>query len=173
MREVYHASSQNGRWGVAIVSDSLPESALQSTYAGRRVLASEPVQGTIRHLGKDGRRHDVYILDHDPDAESWVMVGDDLDPVAGAVRVESMDLQGHSSVSILLLGPDAVVRSYGYRRRNSDVTLYRRGAKQRMSPAVMLALGITPPGGEPEPTPEIPAIGGQLAAALKVADDAE
>ena len=140
MKEIYRATSQNGRWGLALVSEGIPPEDLR-----------QPVQATITALGTaEGR--DVFRLEP-TDKPQWALVGGDLEPLAGASTVIAQNLQGGDSVTLLLLSRQAIVRSYGYKRRSSTITYYEDGEAKDVPASVLLALGVLPEAPIPEPIP--------------------
>lgn len=146
MREIARFTSTNGRWGISVVGDVPDEFK----------LSSGPVRGTAQPLGTvEG--HSVFRLCPDDQAQSWVLVGSDLVAVEGATVVCAQSLQSSDNCSILLLGPMAVVKSYGYKRRNYQVTLYSEGQAQDCPAPVLLALGLLPAQDVPAVQPPPPA----------------
>lgn len=140
MKEICRATSQNGRWGLALVSEGLQPGCLR-----------QPVQATITALGNaEGR--DVFRLEP-TDKPQWALVGDDLEPLAGASVVIAQNLQGGDSVTLLLLSRQAIVRSYGYKRRSSTITYYEDGEAKNVPASVLLAIGVLPETPIPEPIP--------------------
>ena len=140
MKEIYRATSQNGRWGLALVSEDLQPDCLR-----------QPVQATITALGSaEGR--DVFRLEP-TDRPQWALVGGDLEPLSGASTVIAQNLQGGDSVTLLLLSKRAIVRSYGYKRRSSTITYYEDGETKAVPASVLLALGVLPEAPIPEPIP--------------------
>lgn len=140
MKEIYRATSQNGRWGLALVSEGIEPGGLR-----------QPVQTTITALGTaEGR--DVFRLEP-TDRPQWALVGGDLEPLAGASTVIAQNLQGGDSVTLLLLSRQAIVRSYGYKRRSSTITYYEDGEAKDVPASVLLAIGVLPEAPIPEPIP--------------------
>lgn len=140
MKEIYRATSQNGRWGLALVSEGISPEDLR-----------QPVQATITALGSaEGR--DVFRLEP-TDRPQWALVGGDLEPLAGATVVNAQSLQGGDSVTLLLLSERAIVKSYGYKRRSSRVRFFDDGVEKPIPSSVLLALGVLPGSPKPEPIP--------------------
>ena len=140
MKEIYRATSQNGRWGLALVSEGIEPGGLR-----------QPVQATITALGAaEGR--DVFRVEP-TDLPQWALVGDDLEPLAGATVVNTQSLQGGDSVTLLLLSRQAIIKSYGYKRRRSTITYYEDGEAKDVPASVLLALGVLPEAPIPEPIP--------------------
>ena len=140
LKEVYRATSQNGRWGLALVSEGIPPEDLR-----------QPVQATITALGS-AEGHDVFRLEP-TDLPQWALIGDDLVPLAGATVVNAQSLQGGDSVTLLLLSERAIIKSYGYKRRRSTITYYEAGEAKAIPASVLLALGVLPEAPIPEPIP--------------------
>lgn len=140
LKEIYRATSQNGRWGLALVSEGIfPEDLRQ------------PVQATITALGS-AEGHDVFRLEP-TDLPQWALIGDDLVPLAGATVVNAQNLQGGDSVTLLLLSRQAIVKDYGYKRRSSRIRFFDDGVKKSIPSSVLLALGVLPETPIPEPIP--------------------
>lgn len=140
MKEIYRATSQNGRWGLALVSEGLQPGCLR-----------QPVQATITALGTaEGR--DVFRVEP-TDLPQWALVGGDLEPLAGATVVNAQSLQGGDSVTLLLLSRQAIIKSYGYKRRSSTITYYEDGEAKAVPASVLLAIGVLPETPIPEPIP--------------------
>lgn len=144
MKEIFWAESQNGRWGVSIVSESY--SPVDTAF---------PVQAEITALGAVAGKN-IYRIEKTQKPQ-WLLVTDDAEPISGASMIETMDMQGHRCVTLLLLGEEAIVREYGYRRRSSIVSYYKRGEVQTIPESVLLALGLIPASHEPEPIGPPPA----------------
>ncbi|RPI53456.1 MAG: hypothetical protein EHM49_04325 [Deltaproteobacteria bacterium] len=155
MKEVWHVSSTNGWWGIAIAS--LTEDP------------QWPARGTLVSLGRiEGR--DCFRFDADESAQTWVLPGGDISPLSGASTVISVGLQSNRSGAILLLGPRAVVKFVGYKGRSSSVSLYVDGKCRDVPGAVMLALGLVEAKeGSLIEIPPIPATSGIMEAALRKA----
>ena len=135
MKEIFSAISQNGRRGLAIVSEVFEN-------------VSAPVQCSISHLGKISGKT-VYRIEP-TDAKQWLLVGDDLQALSGCTLITTMDLQGNGDVSLVLMGPEAIVRSWGYKRRSSNVYYYKCGKREPVPSAILLALGLVASDTEPE-----------------------
>jgi len=154
MEEIFKATSTNGRWGVAMVS------------ATPRDEISYPIKGRLVYLGKvEGIS--TYRLDVDESGD-WIVVGGDMEPVAGCTLAVDCDLQSSNNVSILVGGDFFAYTQYGYKRRSSSVRAFSAGKEVQLPATVMLAMGLIPC----EETPvevEIPASGGALQEALKKA----
>ncbi len=140
MKEIYRATSQNGRWGLALVSEGISPEDLR-----------QPVQATITALGS-AEGHDVFRLEP-TDKPQWALVGGDLEPLAGATVVNTQSLQGGDSVTLLLLSRQAIVKDYGYKRRSSRIRFFDDGVKKSIPSSVLLALGVLPEAPIPEPIP--------------------
>ena len=108
--------SQNGRWGVELVD--WPESDWYGARGCHR--------GAVKPLGVLSSVS-TYQFVPDDQADTWVLVGEDVDPVEGATTVVSTDLQGNSYCSILLLSEYAILRRYQYKRRGSECELWGGG----------------------------------------------
>lgn len=138
MKEIYRATSQNGRWGLALVSEGISPEDLR-----------QPVQATITALGTAEGRN-VFRVEP-TELPQWALVGGDLEPLAGASTVNTQSLQGGDSVTLLLLSERAIVKSYGYKRRSSRIRFFDDGVEKPIPSSVLLALGVLP--GSPKPKP--------------------
>lgn len=135
MKEIYSVFSQNGRWGISIVSESIND-------------CSVPIRAEIMNLGRTGGQ-DVFRVE-ETEKPQWVLVCDDAEPILGASLITAMDLQGHRNVTVILIGPKALVRYYGYRRRSSRTVYYEDGNPMKIPESVLLAQGMAPASQEPE-----------------------
>lgn len=162
MKEIYRATSQNGRWGMALVSERFDE------CPGRE----NPLRASITSLG-EAEGHRVFRLEP-TDAPQWVVVFGDADVISGASLVFGCSLQGNSDVSLVLLSEQALVRVYGYKRRSDRIIYFERGEVRAIPASVLLALGLLNNNTEPQPVAPPPAFDlgevdagkGALAAAL-------
>jgi len=114
--EVCGQSSTNGRWGLRIVGP-----------AGTKF----PAEGKLERLGEIGGYSTYRFIPGETDR--WVLIGEDMTPLEGAEGVERMSLQSNNYISLVILGPDAVVEHHGYKRRGSTVSRYVRGIKDKDS----------------------------------------
>ena len=140
MKEIYRATSQNGRWGLALVSEGISPEDLR-----------QPVQATITALGTAEGRN-VFRVEP-TELPQWALVGGDLEPLAGASTVNTQSLQGGDSVTLILLSRQAIIKRYGYKRRSSRITYYEDGEAKAIPASVLLALGVLPEAPIPEPIP--------------------
>lgn len=131
MKELVSEISTNGRWGVAIVG---PEGT------------EFPAQGTLRHLG---RVAGVATYEYTPgETETWVFVGGDVAVHGGGTVVAYEDLQSSRVVSILLIGPEAILETRGYKGRGSSIEAYIRGRRTSIPATVLVAMGLVHAEGE-------------------------
>lgn len=144
MNEIYKATSQNGRWGLALVSEGIEE-----------IRRETPVRATAMELG-EAERHRVVRLEPTNDPQWAVVYDSDADPLSGASRIESVSLQGNSYATLLLIGPKALVQVWGYKRRSSRVIYYEQGEECRVPASVLLALGMLDSGAPPKTVPPPP-----------------
>ena len=118
-----------GRWGLRIVG---PEGT------------KFPAEGTLRYIpegeGK-GTTTSTYLFTPGG-TDSWVLVGEDVTPIAGAAVVERMTLQSNNYISLLILGPDAVVEHHGYNRQWSIITAYARGVEKLIPESILSVMGL-------------------------------
>ena len=152
--ELVRASSTNGRWGLVIVG---PKGC--DLYA--------PQEGRMEFLGTiEGR--ETFLFWPEVGSNKWFLVGGDVVPLAGATIVKKISLQSNGEATVILGGSFFAVRSYGYKRRSSNITCYLRGQEIKASAAVLAAMGVIPCTSS-EVQAEVPQLEGGLAAALKAA----
>ena len=131
MKAVLSARSQNGRWGVQIVS--------------RDEEARFPAQGSLRPLGTSAG---ITCFEFVPgETGTWVVTGEDLDNVQGPATVAAqIGLQGNGDITIIVARPGAAWKSYGYKRRGSSwQMLTGEGSVIEPPVSVLLAAGIIQP----------------------------
>ena len=131
MKELFAATSTNGNYGIALVG---PEG---TTF---------PAEGSIKHLGKVAG---MATYEFTPgETETWIYVGGDVQVRGGATVVASEDLQSSRFASILLLGPEAIIETYGYKGRGTCIEAYVRGIRTDIPATVLAALGLIEAEGE-------------------------
>jgi hypothetical protein len=150
-RELLKETSQNGRYGVAIVGEE---------------GISFPAEGKLVSLGSIAG-HDTFEFLPDNGGQ-WIVIGSDLEPIVGCAAVLNMGLQGAKSVTILVCGEFSAYKDHGYSRRGHEVICRSRGKRIDVPASVLAAMGILPCERE-EVRVEIPALDSPLAAALKAA----
>jgi hypothetical protein len=151
IREVFREVSTNGRWGLAIVAET---------------KVSWPAKGRLTLLGTfEGIKTYKFVADENG---QWIYVGGDLVPIAGAKVVDSESLQSNGDATIIVGGDFFVIRSFGYKRRRSEIMAYKDGARIKLPATVMAAMGLIPTENKPVEV-EIPAIESPIAEALRKA----
>jgi hypothetical protein len=120
--------STNGRWGIALVGD-LTEVELM-----------RPVQGTIRHLGTVGGV-DTWQITPGQTGE-WYWLTGDVEVVGGAIVLSQMGLQSNGEATLLCLTDEAVIKTYGYKRRSSRFSALINGEGKDIPDAVLAAMGL-------------------------------
>lgn len=146
MREVYRATAQNGRTGLAIVGpDDLPDPSVA------------PIKGGVRHHGQiEG--HDIWEIFPDDMATTYVYVVEaDCTAMGGVAVGQCAHLQGGRYASILLLSRRAAWREWGYKRRSARVCMYEDGARSDIPASVLAASGVIPIAGTRRTPPAAPA----------------
>lgn len=150
-QEVFRAVSTNGRWGLVVVAETKTDF---------------PAKGRLTLLGTfEGVKTFKFTAD---ESGQWIYVGGDLDPIAGAVVVDSMSLQSGNYATIIAGGDFFVIKDYGYMRRSSSIIAFKDGARINLPVTVMAAMGLIPAENKPVEV-EIPAIESPIAEALKKA----
>jgi len=148
-KEIFSARSTNGRWGLAVVG---PQG---TTF---------PAQGSLRHIGKVAGTVTYEFVPGE--TGTWVMTAEDVTVHGGATVVDCMDLQSSRTVSLLLLGPEAVIEHHGYKRRSSRIVAYVNGAEADIPATVLAAMGLLKADGEEVAIEPPPALNGAMAAAF-------
>lgn len=150
---LYKAVSQNGRWGVEVVSEGYFFDGDKSPWTRGSQTCS--LRAEVSRIGEvEGR--DVFRAEP-TDKDQWLVTGDDLIPLVGAEYIKAIDLQGGDSSTLLMVGEQAIVRSYGYKRRSSQVLFLDHGVETDIPASILLALGVLPDTPDPEPVPAPPA----------------
>lgn len=163
--ETLEFATQNGREGFSLVGTG---------EALARLSNGEAVRGTVRSLGRAGRR-DCYALEEgEGDTVVSLMKRVSVTPVAGVTVVEAGDTDPGWGLPALVVASTAgaVAKCSGYKGRSTWFEALAAGATrwERASPAVLLAAGLVSPA--PETVREVPAPAppmGALAAALAAA----
>jgi hypothetical protein len=149
LKELFCARSTNGRWGMAVVG---PEGV------------KFPAQGSLSHVGKVAG---VQTYEFIPgETGQWVLVAEDCKVHGGATVVESMSLQSSAVTTLLVLGEEAVIEHYGYKRRSSRVVAYHKGAEVDIPATVLAAMGLVQAGGEVVEIAPPPKLEGAMASAF-------
>jgi len=149
MKEIFAALSTNGRWGLAVVG---PDGT------------TLPAQGSLRHVGNVSG---IETYEFTPgETGTWVMTTEDVTVHRGATMVKWQYLQSSRGVSLLLLGPQAVVEHHGHKRRSSHVVAYVAGMETDIPGTVLAAMGLLQADGEVVAIAPPPALGGAMAAAM-------
>lgn len=149
MKEVFSARSTNGRWGLVVVG---PDG---TTF---------PEQGSLRHVGKVAG---MATYEFSPgETGAWAATAGDITVHGGATLVANEDLQSSQVVSLLLLGPQAVIEHHGYKRRSSRIVAYVSGVETDIPGTVLAAMGLLQADGEVLAVEPPPVLGGAMAAAF-------
>jgi hypothetical protein len=121
-------SSTNHRWGISLVGD-LAEVDLM-----------RPVQGTIKHLGTVAGFDTWEVLPGH--TGEWYWLTGDVEVVGGAVVLSQMGLQSNGEANLLRLTAEAVVKTYGYKRRSARYSALINGEGKDIPDAVLAAMGL-------------------------------
>lgn len=149
MGEIFSARSTNGRWGLAVVGPK------GTTF---------PAQGSLRHVGKVAGMT-TYEFTHG-EGGTWALTAGDVTIHGGATLVASKDLQSSQVVSLILLGPQAVIEHHGYKRRGSRIVAYVAGVENDIPGTVLASMGLLQVDGEVIAVEPPPVLEGALAAAF-------
>jgi hypothetical protein len=120
--------STNGRWGISLVGD-LAEVELM-----------RPIQGTIRHLGNVAGFDTWEVLPGQ--SGEWFWLTGDVEVVGGAVVLSQMGLQSNGEANLIRLTAEAVVKTYGYKRRSARYSALINGEGKNIPDAVLAAMGL-------------------------------
>ena len=161
MDQIAKFVSTNGRWGAEVFA---PDGAMEGQHCG---YGDDTIRGTIEDKGTVGSFRS-FVVHPDSTADTWISFAErETEVIAGATLVWGRGLQSGQYGAILLLGPVAVIKSYGYKGRSSWMTLYKNGVAQKLTAAHLVALGLVEPDKEPEPVAAPPEVDGAMAAALR------
>ena len=149
MKEIYSACSTNGRWGLVVVG---PDGT------------SLPAQGSLRHVGRVAGMATYEFIPGE--TGTWVVVAGDVKIHGGATVVDSKDLQSSQVATLLLMGHQAVIQHYSYKRRGSEIVAYVDGVKTDIPGTVLAAMGLIEATGEVVPVEPPPALVGAMASAF-------
>ena len=120
-------------------------------------------EGDLRDCGKTAGRR-VLVFTPRPGAGTYLSFATEV--VEGGTTVCKIDLQSNKSITVSMLGPVAITRSYGYKGRSTTITLWRDGQRVELSESHLLALGLiepdTAPVDIPAPAPVSSATADQL-----------
>ena len=125
--EVFSARTTSGHWGLAVYG---PDGM------------ALPAQGSLRPVG-DVAGVRTYVFSPGETGE-WAMIAGDVTVASGARVVCQVDLPGGQVMSLLLLGPQAVIEHHGHKRRSSVLAAYRDGLEAELSGAALASLGLIP-----------------------------
>lgn len=150
MNTIFEARSTNGRWGIAVLG---PE--------GTRL----PAQGRLMDLGEVAQIRTFRFVPDDSSGQ-WVWAGDDAEVVAGARVVADVGLQSHRRATVIIMGPEAIIRSYGYKRRSESIVAFVNGQEQEIPAQVLASMGLIP-GVEAVEVEPPPPLEGPMAAAFR------
>lgn len=152
--KTYSKRSTNGRWGIQVLH---PEGINMET----------PQEGTLTSLGTSAG---MTCFKFEPgQTGTWVIAGDDMNPVAGCEAVVHMDLQSSDYVSILVCRNFAVWKEYSYKRRSAQFWMLKDGKANYAETAILLDAGIVKPAQAPEKVPEPAPFDNAFEAALRKA----
>lgn len=147
--------STNGRWGVQCV---YPVEVAEALRAGI-------VRAMLNPLGHAAGLDCFEII---PTAlDNFVVIGQDLIPHAGCIRVVHSDLQSNDYLTILVARAGAIWEDFGYRRRSSEFrVLTSSGEAIEAPPAVLLVAGMIEPHELPADVPVPPQLAEAVAASM-------
>jgi hypothetical protein len=136
-------TAQNGRDGVSVL--------LQQDGDLR---AGVPARGRLESLGRKAA-HDCFKFTADPEGP-WVLLSKSSVEVpegSPARVVGSWDLQGNGAATLLVARPGALLRFWGYKRRDVEYRILAPDGGLKLAPPAVVASLI---GGEPDPVEDPP-----------------
>lgn len=140
MKLVFSVRSADGLRGADIVADDAVNQ-----------FNGAPKQGTLQGLGKLGLVS-TFLFTRDQQATTWILAGNDVDPIDDAATAYRQPLGALQFGSITVLGPSAIVRhKVG---TNRFYLRYTNGNRQKVDGALLLAQGLLAPDELPEPIPQ-------------------
>jgi hypothetical protein len=151
---IYQKQSTNGRWGVQVLCPSEEVSVKFSCHA--------PVRGKFVSLGETGG-FECFKLEEGGDF--YACVTGDAQVIQGGVVVYECSLQSSDHISLLHLNEGAVVKIYGYKRRDCNFYTVKDGHFVSLPPIVLLNLGLIESKKKEAPMP--PVVESGFAIALK------
>ena len=151
--EIVKAVSTNGYWGMSLVGP-------------KGLHLNVPQEGHLETLGEI--ELDTFRFTPIPGCGEWWVLDGEVEAVTGCRVAFHGSLQSGNYWSLVVGGQFFAIRSYGYKRRSSEITCYKNGQVIKASAAVLAAMGIIP-ATITAVEPEIPALETAMAAALKKA----
>jgi hypothetical protein len=129
-KKEYRKTSTNGRWGLVVLCDT-------------EYPLVRPIEGKLIDYGTvDGHR--TFEIIPEEGTGRWYYWAEDAECISGCAIVHQEDLQS-SQFATLIVGSDTfIMRSYGYKRRSSDITVWKKGQFVRVSSATLAAMGLLP-----------------------------
>lgn len=139
-------TAQNGRDGVSVL-----------LREGGDLRVGVPARGRLESLGRKAA-HDCFTFTPD-ESGPWVLLGKSSIEVpegSPARVVGSWDLQGSGEATLLVAQPGALLRVWGYRRRDVEYRVLTPDGGLRLAPpaAVAALIGDAPAPVEPPPEME-------------------
>ena len=128
MKEIYKAMSQNGRYGVSIVSETI------DTIDGL-LRAEISLIGRFPKCKHRGFGIYVYRIEK-TDKPQWISIYDVCNayPISGCTKLIDISLQNNGDFSIILMGPKALLETgeSGIRFKHYEYLYYENGKKTRI-----------------------------------------
>lgn len=152
MKEIFKELSTNGRWGLAVVGEE-----------GTQF----PAEGSVRPVGRAAGIQTFELVPGN--TGTWVLPvsGGGIKIHGGATLVAQEELQSNGVAALLLMGPEAVIEIYGYKRRSSRVVAFIEGRETDIPAPVLATMGllqVEPPKATEIPPP--PPLSGAMATAF-------
>lgn len=104
-----------------------------------------PVEGKIKHVGNINGA-ETYVIEPG-NTKTWIRIAEDVDIHSGAIIVDKQYLDNRC-ISLLLLGPKAVIEHYSHDRSKSWTWAYINGTMVNIPQTILAALGLLKVKGE-------------------------
>lgn len=136
-------TAQNGRDGVSVL---LAEDG--------DLKVGVPARGRLESLGRKAA-HDCFRFTADPEGPWTLLAKSDVEAPEGSPArvVGAWNLQGNGEATLLVAQPGALLRVWGYRRRDVEYRVLTPDGGLRLAPPAVVAALI---GGEPTPVEDPP-----------------
>jgi hypothetical protein len=131
-------TAQNGRDGVSVLLQQEGD-----------LKAGVPARGRLESLGRKAA-HDCYAFTPDESGD-WVLLSkSNVEAPEGSPArvVGAWDLQGSGEATLLVARPGALLRFWGYRRRDVEYNILMADGSLKLAPPAVVASLL---GGEPDP----------------------
>lgn len=123
-------TSTNGRWGMTVI---MPDSD-SGIY---------PVEGKLLDYGViDGHR--TFEIVPEEGTGKWYGIFGDIECISGCTIIHQEDLQSSCYATLIVGSETFIIRGYGYKRRGSNISVFRAGKQVEVSSAQLAVMGLLP-----------------------------